>query len=53
MDLGQVVEFEGKPKLDMWGSEECNTYGGTDSTIFPPFLKEEDGLVSFAPDICR
>ncbi|XP_017775707.1 PREDICTED: sensory neuron membrane protein 1-like [Nicrophorus vespilloides] len=52
-DLGKVVEFEGQTELEIWGSEECNTYQGTDTTIFPPFLTKEEGLVSFAPDLCR
>lgn len=52
-DLGRVLEYEDKKQMDIWGSKECNQYHGTDSTIFPPFLKREEGLWSYAPDLCR
>lgn len=52
-DVGRVIEFDGKPKLDIWSQDHCNEFNGTDSTIFPPFLTEADDIVSFSPDICR
>ncbi|XP_017795434.1 PREDICTED: sensory neuron membrane protein 1-like [Habropoda laboriosa] len=52
-DLGRVTEFDGKPALSLWTADHCNEFNGTDSTIFPPLLTEEDDIVSFAPDICR
>lgn len=52
-DVGRVTEFDGKPKLDIWAGDDCNNFNGTDSTIFPPLMTEQDDIVSFSPDICR
>lgn len=52
-DLGRVLEYDGKDNIDLWSTPECNKFDGTDSTIFPPLLTEEEGLVSFSPEICR
>ncbi|XP_076179676.1 sensory neuron membrane protein 1 [Ptiloglossa arizonensis] len=52
-DVGRVTEFDGKPALTIWPEDHCNEFNGTDSTIFPPLLTENDDIVSFNPDICR
>ncbi|XP_025831744.1 sensory neuron membrane protein 1 isoform X2 [Agrilus planipennis] len=52
-DIGRVVEFDNKPNMNVWPTKECNEYHGTDSTIFPPLLQKEEGIVAFSPDICR
>ncbi|XP_043284448.1 sensory neuron membrane protein 1 isoform X2 [Venturia canescens] len=53
-DVGKVVEFKGEPRLSMWAEEgTCNEFNGTDSTIFHPYLFENEDVVSFSPDICR
>ncbi|XP_026669914.1 sensory neuron membrane protein 1 isoform X2 [Ceratina calcarata] len=52
-DLGRVIEFDGKPALTIWAGDKCNTFNGTDSTIFPPLIQEGDDIVSFSPDVCR
>lgn len=53
MDVGKVVEFNGETIQTIWGGPDCNNYGGTDATIFPPFLTEKDELLSYSPEICR
>lgn len=53
MEVGQVIRFNGKSKLDVWPEEECNNISGTDTTIFPPYITIETNLASFSGDICR
>nr|AIX97076.1 sensory neuron membrane protein 1 [Monochamus alternatus] len=52
-DVGRIIEYDGADKIDVWPTEECNAIKGTDGTIFPPLLEEDEGLASFAPDLCR
>ncbi|XP_044748496.1 sensory neuron membrane protein 1-like isoform X2 [Coccinella septempunctata] len=52
-NLGLIIEYDGKKQMDVWSTKECNKFGGTDGTIFPPFLKKEEGLESFSSDLCR
>ncbi|XP_050423763.1 sensory neuron membrane protein 1-like isoform X2 [Adelges cooleyi] len=53
MDVGQVIRFNGKDKINTWPGDECNQIYGTDTTIFQPFIKRETILASFSGDICR
>jgi len=52
-DVGRVLEWDGKPALDIWPEEHCNEFNGTDSTIFPPLFGPDDDIVSFGYEICR
>lgn len=52
MDVGQVIAVDGKTEQTVW-KDTCNQYQGTDGTIFPPFLTENDRLESFSTDLCR
>lgn len=53
MDIGKVVEVNGQPKQSVWNDTKCDTYQGTDGTIFHPWIYEDEDIVSFSPDICR
>lgn len=52
-DVGRLISFNGDEELDVYDGAACNKIIGTDSTIFPPFLKKTDALWSFVPDLCR
>lgn len=51
-ELGKVVSYNGKTKMDSWSGDPCNEIKGTDSTIFPPFRDAKEDIVAFAPDLC-
>ncbi|KAJ8687778.1 hypothetical protein QAD02_023572 [Eretmocerus hayati] len=52
-DVGVVVESAGLKNISKWNDTECDTFHGTDGTIFHPFFYEDEDVVSFSPDICR
>ena len=52
-EIGTVLEFNGEKMMSVWSGDGCNTYKGTDSTIFPPFLTHSDKITAYAPDLCR
>lgn len=52
-ELGRILEVDGKRQLDLWGTQECNTFKGTDGWIFPPLLTKETEIASYAADLCR
>ncbi|GAB1868221.1 Sensory neuron membrane protein 1 [Camponotus japonicus] len=52
-DVGRVLEWDGKPALDIWPEDHCNQLNGTDATIFHPLVEPDDDLVAFGYVICR
>ncbi|KAJ3662444.1 hypothetical protein Zmor_006794 [Zophobas morio] len=52
-DVGRILEYDDKKEMEVWPTKECNQYQGTDGTVFAPYLTKEEGLASFAPDLCR
>ncbi len=52
-ELGQVVALNGKPQMDFWNGMPCNEIKGTDTTIYPPFLKPHEDIYGFGVEICR
>lgn len=52
-EIGTVVEYDGKDNIDKWNDTYCDTFNGTDGTIFHPFFGPTEDIVSFSPDICR
>lgn len=51
------MSFDGETVMDHWPETDddnyCNNYVGTDSTIFPPFIKKDELLYAYEPSICR
>ncbi|KAG5866727.1 hypothetical protein JTB14_015791 [Gonioctena quinquepunctata] len=52
-DLGKVLEFDGKRTVSFWSTEQCNHFKGTDGWIIPPLLEPEEGIWTFAGELCR
>jgi len=52
-DLGQIKKYNGKTKLDYWGSGYANKIQGTDGSIFHPNVEADETLFMFSGDICR
>jgi len=52
--LNVIDNFNGKPKLDFWSTEECNRIDGTDGSQFPPYLLDKKSqLQVFIKAFCR
>ncbi|CAG9865394.1 unnamed protein product [Phyllotreta striolata] len=57
--LGTIMKWNHSSEVPFWGrlqstnNETCKRVGGTDSTIYAPFVKKTDVLEIFSTDICR
>lgn len=53
-ELGIITRYNGKEKLDVWKTEECNRLDGSDGSQFPPTtLSRKSKLHVFHNDLCR
>lgn len=55
MDVGKVVEYDDKPNISTWNDKYCDTYEGTDGTIFHPYFNKngKDLLIVYNTALCR
>lgn len=47
------MELNHKKNTGVWSSPRCNRFKGTDTWIYPPFLKKENGFWIHTADVCR
>ena len=52
-DFAAIDVYDGKKKLEFWGSDSCNMLNGTDATGFPSPLTNESDIYIFNQDLCR
>nr|CAI5843329.1 unnamed protein product [Callosobruchus analis] len=52
-DVGRVLEIDGKKEINLWTTEWCNRFRGTDGWIIPPLLEEGESVRVFGTDLCR
>lgn len=51
--LGEVSRFNGLDKYSFYKTDECNSFGGSDGTIFPPHLNKNSKIYIFDKNLCR
>uniref|UniRef100_A0A1Q3G4P8 Putative plasma membrane glycoprotein cd36 n=1 Tax=Culex tarsalis TaxID=7177 RepID=A0A1Q3G4P8_CULTA len=52
--LAVIKEMNGKSKMEMWTTDECNRVDGTDGSQFPPHLMDKrQTLYVFIKSLCR
>lgn len=52
-NIGRVVRWNKKTETSFWFGKACNTIRGTDGQFFHPFVRKDEKLEIFAPDLCR
>ncbi|CAF1030388.1 unnamed protein product [Brachionus calyciflorus] len=53
LNVGKIVSWNGKKKLNFWSNDKANEILGTDGSFYPPFLNRTSRIDSFSPDMCR
>ncbi|XP_053661635.1 scavenger receptor class B member 1 [Anopheles marshallii] len=52
--LAIIKHLDGKPRQDLWHTDECDHVGGTDGSQFPPHLMDrKQPLKVFIKSLCR
>lgn len=51
--MGELIEYDGDVEMNIYDGDECNKWKGTDGLIFPPFMKRDEPIWAFAPELCR
>ncbi|XP_046745518.1 sensory neuron membrane protein 1-like [Diprion similis] len=51
--IGYVVEYKNQTIQTVWNGDECNSFEGTDTTIFHPGLYKDENIIGFSVDLCR
>ncbi|OXA43801.1 lysosome membrane protein 2 [Folsomia candida] len=52
-EMGDILTFNNKTKLEYWGGDFCNKIDGTDGYFFRPGVNEKSTLKIFYPELCR
>ncbi|XP_053675470.1 lysosome membrane protein 2-like [Anopheles nili] len=53
-ELALMKQMDGKPRFDLWHTDECDNVGGTDGSQFPPHLMDrKQPLHVFIKSLCR
>jgi len=50
---GHIDKYNGTTLLPYWTSHIANMVNGSDGTVFPPFVSQEDKMYTFNSDMCR
>lgn len=51
-DTGRIIEVDGEPETDKWGSAEANQFKGTDGYFMPPFLSAHEPIWAYERMLC-
>jgi scavenger receptor class B protein 1 len=52
-NIGKLVSFQGKQKIDVWETEECDAIRGSDGTLFHPGIERNETLHIYNQQLCQ